>query len=64
MNIEMIWNKLNAIHDEVHQNAVDIAIVKTDLTNHLEHQNKITNQKIIIFGIVIAAVVGLVTAFV
>lgn len=63
-NKEMFWNKLNAIHEEVHNNTIDIAIVKTNLQNHLDHQDKTLNKKLVVFGIITAAIVGLVTTFV
>ena len=63
MNSELFWNKLNAIHDEVHLNTVDIAIVKTNLDNHLSHQDKKTNQKIVVFGLIAALIVGITAIF-
>ena len=61
---EMFWNKMNAIHDEVHSNSIKIAVVETKLTNHLEHQDKKTNVKLTFFGIIMAVVVGLSAIFI
>lgn len=68
---EMIWNKLNAIYDEVHTNStditackVDIAVVKEKLNNHLVHQDKKTNVKLTVFAIIIGAGVGLLAIFI
>ncbi len=62
--MELFWNKLNAIGEEVHSNAVEIAVVKANLTNHLSYQDKKTNSKLIVFGIITAATVGLVTVII
>lgn len=66
VSVEMLWNRICAIGDEVHTvheettaNAKDIAVVKERLNNHLEHQNKKTNQKLTFFAIGMASLVGL-----
>ena len=71
ISTEMIWNRINAIGDEVHtiheattQNAKDVAVINERLNNHLAHQDKKTNQKLAVFGIIIAAGVSLLAMFI
>ena len=56
---EMLWNKICAIHDEVHDNTKNIGIINERLNNHLAHQDKKTNQKLTLFGIFMGAGVAL-----
>lgn len=56
---EIIWNKLNAIHDCVITNTKEIAVINERLNNHLEHQEKKQNKTLLLFGIVMTSIVGL-----
>ena len=60
----MFWNKLNAIHDEVHKNTVDIAVVKTNLENHLKEKDKNVNRKLTLFAVLMGSGVGLLAIFI
>ena len=63
VSVEMLWNRINAIGDEVHSNALETVKIKTKLDNHLEHEKTNTNKKIAVMGMVLATLVGLLAIF-
>ena len=70
VSIEMLWNRICTIGDEVHDNALKTVKIETKLNNHLEHQKTETDKKLhrtdkkfIILGIIVTASVGLLAIF-
>ncbi len=67
----MLYNRINAIGDEVHdiheettKNAKDVAVITERLNNHLQHVDKKTNAKIAYLAIGMTALVGLTAIFI
>ena len=64
ISVEMLWNRINAMADEVHENAIKTARIEEKLNNHLKHVDKKTNAKIAYLAIGMTALVGLTAIFI